>query len=115
MYVDKKTRDRNGNIKDPIGERIDLIDSTKLYMQDIEHERKLQKLSQIKKKSMSLYRKSQSKSRDGDQLILPKITTPIEPKGLEKDAGIAIAGRKLLEVPSYKSPLDEVIRNKRTM
>lgn len=83
MYVDRKKIDINGNIRNPIGEDIDHIDATKLYLKDIEHQRKLHRLSQIKRKSMSLYKKSNSKQRDADQLILPKITTPIIPNDLE--------------------------------
>ena len=45
QYVDLKTRDINGNVKSAIGDKIDFLDQTKLYLKDIEHERKLQKLS----------------------------------------------------------------------
>ena len=54
-YYDSRSRDVNGNVKNPIGEGIDDIDTRYMYNNDPEYLKKLEKLAKIKKKSMLQY------------------------------------------------------------
>ena len=45
QYLDLKIRDVNGNVKEPIGHKIDDIPAKILYKNDKQHESQLEKLS----------------------------------------------------------------------
>lgn len=51
MYIDQKTIDINGNIKNPIGQNIDDMTTRHLYVEDKEYEQKLEKLAMIQYRS----------------------------------------------------------------
>lgn len=54
QYIDQKTRDLNGNIKNPIGTNIDDMTTRHLYEEDPAYKRQLEKLAMIKQKSKVL-------------------------------------------------------------
>lgn len=56
QYLDLKNRDINGNVKEPIGEKIDDIKCNTLYKNENKHQSQLEKLSQINRKNKNLLR-----------------------------------------------------------
>lgn len=109
QYVDLKKRDKNGNIRDPIGTGIDDIKANELYEKDLNHKEQLKKLSYMRKKSGFLYKKGSRANRNSEQLYLPMITTPLTRPGT---GALPVPSELRLDpIVSHKSQYDKLVKS----